>query len=150
MDAAALTSRLNRAAVQSLGVQPGLQCALDPAAWPAWPQPPTQCRCCAAAQPAPAAQGSNPIYNLLPDILSGLSTQADLAPADFQVGTGLMAWGLGLRAQGVRASVHGYVQASCGAATPCSPHQLHRRLLWRSAGAAQPLKELQDSLLQIS
>ena len=30
-------------------------------------------------------QGSNPIYNLLPDILSNLSAQADLAPADFQV-----------------------------------------------------------------
>ena len=30
-------------------------------------------------------QGSNPIYNLLPDILSGLSAQADLAQSDFQV-----------------------------------------------------------------
>jgi condensin complex subunit 1 len=29
-------------------------------------------------------QGSNPIYNLLPDILSQLSAEADLPAADFQ------------------------------------------------------------------
>ena len=29
-------------------------------------------------------QNANPIYNLLPDILSSLSTDADLPPAEFQ------------------------------------------------------------------
>ena len=38
----------------------------------------------ARLSPALCLQGGNPIYNLLPDILSGLSAQADLAPADFQ------------------------------------------------------------------
>ena len=51
-----------------------------------------QCRCSsehvrgmtARLRLALCLQGGNPIYNLLPDILSGLSAQADLAPADFQ------------------------------------------------------------------